>query len=94
MLSILAAPPIYAQTVSSTGMDDWPVWGGDPGGQKYSSLDEIHRGNVTELELAWSWETGEEPIPGPRLPVPGQAVRPGNFQATPLAIEYYSTRRS
>ncbi|MXV94764.1 MAG: PQQ-binding-like beta-propeller repeat protein, partial [Gemmatimonadetes bacterium] len=38
------------------------------------------------LEVAWQWETGESPIPGPIAPIRGQQVRPGNFEATPLAF--------
>jgi quinoprotein glucose dehydrogenase len=73
---------------------DWPHWGGDPGAQKYSELVQIHRGNVSQLELAWVWKTGEKAIPGPRLPIPGNRVFPGNFEATPLVIDgvmYLST---
>ena len=73
---------------------EWRYWGGDPGARKYSELDQIHRGNVSELELAWVWKTGETAIPGPRLPVPGNRVFPGNFEATPLVIDgvmYLST---
>ena len=73
---------------------DWPYWGGNAGGQKHSTLDQINRGNVSKLELAWVWETGEKAIPGARLPVPGHRVFPGNFEATPLVIDgvmYLST---
>ena len=65
---------------------DWPVVGGDPGWMKYSPLDQIDQSNVSRLEVAWVWETREEPIPGPRQPVPGQRVRPGDFQTTPLVL--------
>ena len=74
--------------------DDWPHWGGDPGAKKYSELDQINRENVSRLELAWVWKTGEKAIPGPRLPIPGSRVYPGNFEATPLVIDgvmYLST---
>ena len=68
----------------------WPVYGGDPGGMKYSALTEINRGNVHRLELAWTWKTGEGP-----MPLPGDAfVSPGPFEATPLMIDdtlYLST---
>ncbi len=73
---------------------DWPVYGGDPGGMKYSSLTQINRSNVHELELAWTWKTGEQPIPASRGPIRGQDVRPGPFEATPLMINdtlYLST---
>src|SRR4051812_9160683 len=58
---------------------DWPVYGGDLGATKYSRLARIDRSNVSQLAPAWTWETGE-------LPLPELGVRPGNFQATPLAI--------
>jgi quinoprotein glucose dehydrogenase len=52
----------------------------------YSPLADIDRDNVAELALAWSWDTGEEPLGGPRLPVPGASVRPGAFEVTPLVV--------
>src|SRR5271170_7344168 len=38
---------------------DWPAYGGAPEGNHYSSLAEINRGNVTQLKVAWSYDTGE-----------------------------------
>lgn len=38
---------------------DWPTYGGDEFGQRYSALAEINRENVTELEVAWTYHTGE-----------------------------------
>lgn len=70
---------------------EWPVYGGDPGGMKYSPLADIHRDNVARLAPAWSWATGERPIPQTDST---RAARPGNFQATPLMIDdvlYLST---
>ncbi|HSM04109.1 MAG TPA: pyrroloquinoline quinone-dependent dehydrogenase [Longimicrobiales bacterium] len=72
-----------------SGLDaqEWPSYGGDPGGTKFSPLVQINRENVHRLELAWTWETAEEPIPGYKTPARGQgAVRPGPFEATPLMI--------
>jgi len=73
------------ETVISEG--EWPVYGGDPGGMKYSKLDQIDRDNVDQLELAWTWKTGEEPLLGPRQPKRGEDVWPGMFEATPLMID-------
>lgn len=73
---------------------DWPHYAGDAGAMGYSPLRDIDRDNVSELELAWTWDTGEEPLSGPRLPVPGASVRPGAFQVTPLVVSdtmYLST---
>ena len=36
----------------------WSVYGGDDGGSHYSSLTQINRDNVADLELAWSYQTG------------------------------------
>jgi quinoprotein glucose dehydrogenase len=38
---------------------DWPVYGGSAEGNHYSSLAQIHRGNVRRLQVAWSFDTGE-----------------------------------
>ncbi|MYC90487.1 MAG: pyrroloquinoline quinone-dependent dehydrogenase [Gemmatimonadetes bacterium] len=76
------------------GDGDWPAYGRDAGGSKFSPLDHITRENVGGLEVAWQWETGESPIPGPIAPIRGQQVRPGNFEATPLAFNdtlYFTT---
>ena len=37
----------------------WEVYGGDPGGMRYSPLDQIDRSNVARLEVAWRYRTGE-----------------------------------
>src|SRR5215510_1548413 len=34
--------------------DDWPTYGGDYTGQRYSALKQIDRTNVKNLSLAWS----------------------------------------
>ena len=33
----------------------WTHWGGDPGSQRYSSLDQIDADNFADLEVAWVW---------------------------------------
>jgi len=66
--------------------DDWPYYGGDPGGLKYSPLTGIDRDNVGGLELAWTWETGEAPLPEAASPIAGQRVSPGAFEATPIVV--------
>ncbi len=79
---------------SDLAAGDWPHYAGDAGAMGYSPLNDIDRDNVAGLELAWTWDTGEEPLPGPRLPVPGERVRPGSFEVTPLVLNdtmYLST---
>jgi len=49
----------------STGVEDsgatggWPDYGGDKGGLKYSPVDQIQRGNVGDLEVAWEYRHGD-----------------------------------
>lgn len=38
---------------------DWPVYGGAPEGGHYSSLTQIDRSNVKQLQLAWTYDTQE-----------------------------------
>ncbi len=66
---------------------DWPVYGGDLAATKYSTLTDINRDNVARLAPLWEWATGDSVMRD-------KGVRPGNFQATPLAIDdtlYLST---
>jgi quinoprotein glucose dehydrogenase len=55
--------------------EGWPTWGGDAGGSRYSRLDEITRENVDDLEIAWTFRTGDFD--------PTETVRT-SFQATPV----------
>ncbi len=38
---------------------DWPVYLGDSGRRHYSALDQITCDNVTQLEVAWTYDAGE-----------------------------------
>src|SRR3972149_11617516 len=38
---------------------DWPVYGQNPGGSRYSSLTQITRDNVKDLQIAWKYRTGD-----------------------------------
>jgi quinoprotein glucose dehydrogenase len=66
---------------------DWSFYGGDPGGMRYSALDQIDRGNVGRLQVAWTYRTGEL----------GQGFATADklaFEATPILVEgrlYLST---
>src|SRR5262245_35899999 len=49
---LLVAQPLAAQT-------DWPAYGHDPGGMRYSPLRQITTRNVVRLRRAWTYHTGE-----------------------------------
>lgn len=62
---------------------DWPGYGNDAGGLKYSPLADIDQSNVARLTVAFSWSPHELPIPAGD----GQkAARPGMFEVTPIAV--------
>lgn len=66
---------------------EWPFYGADQGGTKYSTLDDINRQNVGALTVAWEWTPNERALDE-------FGTRPGNFQNTPLMIDnvlYVST---
>ena len=58
---------------------EWAFWGGDPGGNHYSSLADINISNVARLQSAWVWKTGETELKQ-------YGTRPGMFEGTPLMI--------
>ncbi|HXE64646.1 MAG TPA: pyrroloquinoline quinone-dependent dehydrogenase [Bryobacteraceae bacterium] len=66
--------------------DEWPAYGRDPGGQRFSPLTAINRENVGSLKVAWTYRTGD-----------GYQPKNGNataFEATPLYVDgslYLST---
>ncbi len=64
-----------------SGQDaEWRHWGGDPGGTKHSSLDQINKENVQKLKVAWTYDTGDF-SDGTKYPSRSA------FEASPLVIE-------
>jgi len=80
------APPDGRSERWSASPADWAAYGGDAAGTRYSSLASITRENVDRLRVAWTWSTGDVPVPAPMRPIPGQDVRAGSFEVTPLVI--------
>jgi quinoprotein glucose dehydrogenase len=61
----------------------WPAYAGDAGSLRYSPVADITPANVAALEPVWRWETGEIEREAEET---GERVRPGKFEATPLAF--------
>ena len=59
LIFLIAAQRREPRAAASTSVDDWPVYGHDPGGMKYSPLRQINRGNVNRLQVAWTFHTGD-----------------------------------
>ncbi|HYL78933.1 MAG TPA: pyrroloquinoline quinone-dependent dehydrogenase [Bryobacteraceae bacterium] len=68
----------FAQKPTS-GMREWPFYGGDQASSKYSPLIHINRNNVARLQLAWQWKTGEQRLDEYK-------TFPGIFEVTPLMV--------
>jgi len=54
-LLALVGPP----AVQTDQSRQWPAYGGGPEQTRYSSLQQINRGNVSQLQVAWTYDTGE-----------------------------------
>ncbi len=79
--SLLWVAMVAALAVScNTLADEWPTYGGDAGGMRYSPLTQINRDNVSRLEVAWVFHTGD--ISDGR----GATKRSG-FETTPLLVD-------
>jgi quinoprotein glucose dehydrogenase len=48
-----------APTPAAPEGTDWPNYANDPGGMRYSPLDQVNRGNVSRLKVAWIYHTGD-----------------------------------
>src|SRR5436190_2242393 len=59
---------------------DWAAYGHDAGGSRYLPAVDINRDNVTRLEVAWTYRTGET---DPRF----KTRRETAFEATPLMVD-------
>jgi len=66
-----------ADTVSR---GEWPNYGNDAGGSRYSPLAQIDRQNVARLRVAWTYRTGET------VGAPGPYAHYA-FEATPLMVD-------
>jgi quinoprotein glucose dehydrogenase len=78
-LLTFALAPAWAQQPASRDAS-WPTYGGDPGGQRYSSAAQINKGNVDRLKVAWTFHTG--------VPAAANALRnSASFEATPILFK-------
>ena len=61
---------------------EWRYYGGDAASTRYSPLDQITRGNVSQLAVAWRWTS-----PDNEIAKANEAARPGAYQDTPLMFD-------
>ncbi len=46
-------------TADAVAQNDWAAYGGDNNGQRFSNLNQISKDNVGDLEVAWTYHTGD-----------------------------------
>lgn len=90
-VSLLTSIGLAAACLSGPSPDSvrpvagWPYAGGDPGNARWSALREIHRDNVDQLEVVWSYRHGDYYDPGPRR---GPDDRSGTaFEGSPILVD-------
>src|SRR5690606_15754948 len=60
-LAALAAA-LSAGAAHTQSYDTWRTYGGGAHSAQYSALDQIDKGNVAELEIAWTFPAGERNV--------------------------------
>jgi len=73
VLAILFLATVLRAQEDLGAQRDWPAYGGDPEGTRYSSLTQINRSNVGQLQVAWQFD-------------PGEGTPNGRFQAQPIVV--------
>jgi quinoprotein glucose dehydrogenase len=89
IIAVCLLPALNALAESDPPKRDgeWPAYGRDGGGERYSPLKQINRENVKKLTVAWTYRTGSASLQGRSA---GKAA----FEATPIVVDgtlYLST---
>jgi quinoprotein glucose dehydrogenase len=77
---MLALALAFTAAAGAAGADEWPAYGRDAGGTRYSPLTQIDRSNVGKLKVAWTFHTGD--IDDGK----GKGPRSG-FETTPIYLD-------
>lgn len=75
-----SAPPHDAAGAYAAVPSGWAHYGGDAGGNRYSALTQINQDNVTALEPAWTFSTGD-------MADKPEAMRRSASEATPIMVD-------
>ena len=63
-----------------SGNGEWPNYGNDPGGMRYSRLTQIDRGNVSKLRLAWVFHARD-------ISYGSDGRKRSGFETTPILVD-------
>ncbi|GAC1683764.1 MAG: glucose/quinate/shikimate family membrane-bound PQQ-dependent dehydrogenase [Candidatus Acidiferrum sp.] len=76
----LERAPATQSNSSAVQSDDWPSYGHDAGGMRYSPLTQITRNNVSQLKVAWTFHTGD-------ISDGSHDRRRSGFETTPILVD-------
>src|SRR5579863_2983072 len=80
LVSIVSTLTWTRSSFQAEAQADWPTYGNDPGGTRYSPESQINRANVSGLKEAWTYRTGA-------METPTQLSRKAAFEATPVLLD-------
>jgi quinoprotein glucose dehydrogenase len=72
---------VMPTAVAQSSGDDWPNYGHDAGGTRYSPLTQINRENVAKLKVAWTFHVGD--ISGGN----GSGKKRSGLETTPILVD-------
>lgn len=75
VIQAAAAPKVQRNSATAGVGGDWQHYGRTPAGTRFAPFDQINPGNVDQLEVAWTYRTGEI------------ADGASEFQNTPLQVD-------
>jgi acido-empty-quinoprotein group A len=71
LLPLLSAQDLDPSTLSKSLSATWPTYNGDYSGRRFSNLSQINAGNVKNLRLVWTIDSGNSPIKATPLMIDG-----------------------
>jgi quinoprotein glucose dehydrogenase len=80
LLAVAMLRPVLVAHAQSLADSEWPNYGNDAGGERYSTASQIKRGNIGHLRVAWTYRTGA-------IEVPRELNQKAAFEATPILVD-------
>ena len=77
---LIGAAAVGRPSSADSTTAEWPYYGGDSGGGRYSPLAQVDKSNVTELRIAWEYYTGD-------VSDGSDNRRKSEFEATPIVVD-------
>lgn len=56
-----SSEPAIKPVAPGTEQKDWAHWGNTTAGNRFAALDQINKGNIDQLQVAWTFRTGDIP---------------------------------